>query len=924
MMSSVCWCGSRELQIFSPDYWECGQCGTLVVKDWPPAERFRVVDDEKDYYGKNYVTTGQDTLPGPLDLESQAIAYLQGRCVHWMKIISQLEPPPARILEVGSSHGAFLGFLRWAGYEAEGVDLSPSMAKFAHDTFRVKTAVGWLEDQGYPNGSYDLLVLNDVLEHLPTPLETLRECWRVLKPEGVLLIQTPCRPDKLSYQDLIHQGHRFLEMLKPAEHVYLFSRFSVDLLASRLGARVKDHPAYFPHYDMYLSLRQTVVKHRETPLREPWWKGMLQGSPLSWMSVYLDLASKYHALEERLSEAEADRAIRLRVIERIEKDKRKLLENRGKLLFALLPYRWRRLLGYRFVKLLKKIKRPRARAVPTTSEGRLPGRPLKVAVDLTPLLPGGDNGGAKVAVLALLRELGRIPGDLVYVLLTAASSHEELKVLEGPRMTRHLVKINAAPPQAAFSLTHFVSHRMQSLLQMLPPSALNRAKGAYQAFRFRRIPRRPNPFLRHLGADLLFCPFSAGFFYDPTIPMVSMVYDLQYADYPQFFSPEERLHRERYLRETARHSRRLICISDFVRGTVIEKLKVPRERVKTVHIQTSQRLTPLPECDVSSILGSRGLGVGGYLFYPANYWPHKNHRMLLTAYNIYCHRHPESTLQLVLTGAPGPGEESVREAVGRMGLSHRVHLLGYVSDRELSALLGGCRAMIFPSLYEGFGMPVLEAMAFGKPVLCSGSTSLPEITDKSALHFNPKKPLDIVAAIEALDQEPVKISQLAKSGPDRAALFSDPGKMALGYVAIFNEVLGGAIRYSDALHGIYPDGWMGERMVVTFSPSPQDRHLEMVFSLPGFSPQKEVTACLENGLRSSRQTYRVGAGGKSDVRYHLPPKGGFLEISVSHTFQPKALGMNEDTRFLGLQCESCRIVSSAQSSDLLTPPGPVE
>lgn len=177
-----------------------------------------------------------------------------------------------------------------------------------------------------------------------------------------------------------------------------------------------------------------------------------------------------------------------------------------------------------------------------------------------------------------------------------------------------------------------------------------------------------------------------------------------------------------------------------------------------------------------------------FLFYPANFWPHKNHRMLLTAYNILLRRNPDLELDLVFTGALTQPEKELREAVDVMGLKKRVHFLGYLSDEQLSAVFQGCQFLIFPSLYEGFGIPLLEAFIFGKPVLCSQVGSLPEIGAKAAYYFDPRKPLAIVTAIEYIMNNPKLATELIQQGYEQVSKFSRED-MALRYLEIFSQTL---------------------------------------------------------------------------------------------------------------------------------------
>jgi glycosyltransferase involved in cell wall biosynthesis len=188
------------------------------------------------------------------------------------------------------------------------------------------------------------------------------------------------------------------------------------------------------------------------------------------------------------------------------------------------------------------------------------------------------------------------------------------------------------------------------------------------------------------------------------------------------------------------------------------------------------------------VLQKNGLEENGFLLYPANFWPHKNHSMLLTAFGMFRHRHPESRLQLVCTGFPDERMDALREAVQRMGLRSLVILPGYLSEEELAALLASCKALIFPSLYEGFGMPVLEAMAFSKPILCSNVTSLPEVAGDCALLFDPKKPQEILGAIEQIMTDSKLASSLVERGKVRIARWGGPEQMARQYLAVFHAL----------------------------------------------------------------------------------------------------------------------------------------
>jgi glycosyltransferase involved in cell wall biosynthesis len=537
-----------------------------------------------------------------------------------------------------------------------------------------------------------------------------------------------------------------------------------------------------------------------------------------------------------------------------------------------------------------------------------------IAVDLTPVLPGGENGGAKLVTIELVRSIARIAPDHKFVLLTSGKSHEELSFLDGANVRRLCVS-----PQSAGEGKHSFAEQIRSLVQrklepLLPASVLIGIQAAYRVLFEKAAPG--GSLLRSVGADLLFCPFTAPNFHDPLVPVVSIVYDLQHRFYPQFFSPMEYQARELHFAKTCRHAKRLVCISEYVKGTVLENFKLEPERVDAIHIQLPDRLKKPTSETISALLERQVLEEGCYLLYPANFWPHKNHRMLLTALGIYLSRHPESPLHLVCTGTLEDQMNALKSAAAAMGLGSRVVFPGYLTDSEFAGLLAACRALIFPSLYEGFGMPVLEAMAFDKPVLCSNVTSLPEVGADAVLYFDPRNPLEMVDAIERLEEEKGLASNLVERGRQRLAAFGNAESMALQYLRVFKDVMQEPAMKGYSLHGVYPDGWTGDRVTLTYGAPSSPGHLETLFHAPAWLPREELRlrVCDRKGLLRG---YRIKRGESMELEFVLNEAGGILDFYVLPTFRPKAQGTSEDERSLGCLCKGFAIVSGDERLDLL-------
>jgi 2-polyprenyl-3-methyl-5-hydroxy-6-metoxy-1,4-benzoquinol methylase len=308
-----CWCGAEALEPFSPHYFRCRACETLVSAEMPGPEISRVQDDERGFYGREYWFSHQERTLGQPSILVRARSDLPERCLHWLRSVLRFKLPPARILEVGSSHGGFVAMLRWAGFEATGLEISPWVVEFARETFGVPMLLGRVEDQRIEPASVDMILLMDVLEHLRDPESTMRHCLGLLRPDGILLIQTPCYPEGRSHADLVAAGDRVLEMLQPREHLYLFSRRAVGELLGRLGAsHVAAEPALFAEYDMFLVVgRGPVATHPPEEI-----EGILSRRPASRMvQALLDLDRDRRGVAQRYAEAEADRAARLQALD---------------------------------------------------------------------------------------------------------------------------------------------------------------------------------------------------------------------------------------------------------------------------------------------------------------------------------------------------------------------------------------------------------------------------------------------------------------------------------------------------------------------------------------------------------------------------------------------------------------------------------
>ena len=415
-----------------------------------------------------------------------------------------------------------------------------------------------------------------------------------------------------------------------------------------------------------------------------------------------------------------------------------------------------------------------------------------IAIDVTPILPGGENGGAKHFVLELSRGLAEAVPGADFILLTHEVSHEELATLERPNM-RRVLAIGAPasgddPKPAAPRKARRLRSWYETCYPRLPGIARRGvARLAYEGNAWVKR-RRARGMPGQVGADVLFCPFTAPTFHEPGIPTVCTVYDLQFAAYPQFFDDADFAYRRSVLLDAASKATRLAAISNFSREATIAYTGIEPGRIETAYLRMSGRIIR-PNGGEAELLARFGLLPQGFLIYPANFWRHKQHEMLLTAFGMACRNGLPPQVKLVLTGAPGARRDFIERAARAMGLGERVVFPGYISDDELAMLLGQARGLVFPSLYEGFGLPVLEAMAADVPVACSGSTALAEVASDAALLFDPRRPDDIAKAILSLASDHGLRQDLLARGRSRALEFSNTDGMIADYRRILAQAI---------------------------------------------------------------------------------------------------------------------------------------
>lgn len=271
-------------------------------------------------------------------------------------------------------------------------------------------------------------------------------------------------------------------------------------------------------------------------------------------------------------------------------------------------------------------------------------------------------------------------------------------------------------------------------------------------------------------------------------PAVVTVHDLGYEHLPWAHPWRSRA----YLRwSTARHVRlaaRLVADSEATRKDLIQRYGADPDKVRTVLLAPGPGLAPPDPAARASARAALGLPPATpYLLHVGTLQPRKNLPRLLESFSLLASAWPE--LRLVLAGMPGWGRENLAARMARLGIADRVLVPGFMEPHLMAGLYGEALALVMPSLYEGFGLPVVEAMACGIPVVCSRTSSLPEAAGGAALLVDPSDSSDIAAAVARLLQSPDLRADLVARGLRRAAELSWSSS-ARQVLEVFEEVLG--------------------------------------------------------------------------------------------------------------------------------------
>lgn len=272
--------------------------------------------------------------------------------------------------------------------------------------------------------------------------------------------------------------------------------------------------------------------------------------------------------------------------------------------------------------------------------------------------------------------------------------------------------------------------------------------------------------------DLLFVPAHTIPLLNPKKSVVT-VHDIGFEHFPEVYSWADKLYHKFTIQFIKRYATKIITVSNFSKEDLEKTYKIDPGKIKVVYNgydQATYKVLDRQEC--RDYLKEKYQIDGPFILFIGRLEMKKNIVRIVDSFIKFKKAHSDNQHKLVLVGKPGFGYEKAIELIEKNGFQDQVIFPGWVSDKDLVKFHNASSLFLFPSLFEGFGIPVLEAMACNEPVVCSNTTSLPEVAGQAALQVNPEETAEIVQALEKVLLNREVAEDLRRQGLERVKRFS--------------------------------------------------------------------------------------------------------------------------------------------------------
>lgn len=280
------------------------------------------------------------------------------------------------------------------------------------------------------------------------------------------------------------------------------------------------------------------------------------------------------------------------------------------------------------------------------------------------------------------------------------------------------------------------------------------------------------PLIAQCQLDLWFSPLHKSYLPDIPVPSIATIHDVLHTAYPQYV-PGELQENNSYYEQFASSLDAVLTVSEFSRNAIAKSICIPIVKIHAIYPDAPLAFQYFPSYNQRERVKKKYALEEGYAIYPASYNPHKNHISLLKAL-VSLRDNYNKRIKLVLTGYASK-ENRVHQSVLNFLKEHKletqVNVLGYVPPEDMPSLYANASCLVFPSLYEGFGIPLVEAMKTQCPIVCSNHGSIPEVVGDAALQFNPEDPEDIAIKMKNI-LNPRTRENLIRKGNERSNIFS--------------------------------------------------------------------------------------------------------------------------------------------------------